>query len=65
MLDVDLATPALQRLTVDHIYDLMALTFGATGDAAGVAEDAACVQRDCGRYNALPTDVRVQARVQH
>jgi hypothetical protein len=39
MLDLDLATPALQRLTVDHICDLMALTLGATGDAAGVAED--------------------------
>jgi AraC-like DNA-binding protein len=38
MLDLDLATPALQRLTVDHIYDMMALTLGATGDTAVAAD---------------------------
>jgi AraC-like DNA-binding protein len=41
MQDLDLATPALQRLTVAHIYDLLALTLGATrgGAAAVAAED--------------------------
>ena len=38
MLDLDLATPALQRLTVAHVYDLMALTLGGSRDAAGAAE---------------------------
>jgi AraC-like DNA-binding protein len=36
---MDLATPDLQRLTVAHICDLMALTLGATRDAAAVAQD--------------------------
>jgi AraC-like DNA-binding protein len=39
MQDLDLATPALQRLTVAHIYDLVALTLGATRDAGVAAED--------------------------
>jgi AraC-like DNA-binding protein len=39
MQDMDLATPDLQRLTVAHMYDLMALTLGATRDAASVAAD--------------------------
>jgi AraC-like DNA-binding protein len=39
MQDLDIATPDLQRLTVAHVYDLMALTLGATGDAASAAED--------------------------
>jgi AraC-like DNA-binding protein len=37
MQDLDLATPDLQRLTVAHIYDLVALTLGATRVAAGAA----------------------------
>ncbi|MGB9368738.1 MAG: AraC family transcriptional regulator [Xanthobacteraceae bacterium] len=37
--DLDLATSDLQSLTVTHIYDLMALTLGATGDVASLAED--------------------------
>ena len=37
--NLDLATPALQRLTVAHIYDLMALTLGATRDAAITKDD--------------------------
>jgi AraC-like DNA-binding protein len=37
--DLDLATPDLQRLTAAHIYDLMALTLGATRNAAVAAED--------------------------
>ncbi len=37
--DVDLATPDLQRLTVAHIYDMMALTLGAARDPATAAED--------------------------
>ena len=36
--DLELATPDLQRLTVAHIYDLLALTLGATGDVASTAE---------------------------
>ena len=39
MQDMDLATPDLQRLTVAHIYDLVALTLGATRDAASAAAD--------------------------
>jgi AraC-like DNA-binding protein len=38
MLDLDLATPALQRLTVAHVYALMALTLGGSRDTAGAAE---------------------------
>jgi AraC-like DNA-binding protein len=37
--NLDLATPALQQLTVAHIYDLIALTLGATHNAAVAAED--------------------------
>ena len=33
----DNVTPELQRLTVTHVYDLVALMFGATRDAAEVA----------------------------
>ena len=39
MQDLDLATPDMQRLTVAHVYDLVALTLGATRDAADAAED--------------------------
>jgi AraC-like DNA-binding protein len=39
MQDIDLATPALQRLTVAHIHDLMALTLGAAGDPARADEE--------------------------
>jgi AraC-like DNA-binding protein len=39
MLDLHFATPDLQQLTVAHVYDLVALTLGATRDAAGVAEE--------------------------
>lgn len=39
MQDMDLSTPELQKLTVTHIYDLMALTLGPTRDAAQIAED--------------------------
>jgi AraC-like DNA-binding protein len=39
MQDLELATPTLQRLTVAHIYDLMALTLGAARDAAIAADD--------------------------
>ena len=39
MQDLDLATPGLQRVTVGHIYDLTALTLGATRDAASAAAD--------------------------
>jgi AraC-like DNA-binding protein len=40
MLDDDeaLATPALRRLVVTQIYDLVALAIGPTRDAAGIAE---------------------------
>ncbi len=37
--DLDLATADLQRTTVAHVYDLIALMLGATGDAAGLAKD--------------------------
>src|SRR6185436_11678860 len=37
--DMDLATGDMQRLTVAHVYDLVALTLGATRDAAGAAEE--------------------------
>jgi AraC-like DNA-binding protein len=36
--DEALATPALRRLVVTQIYDLVALTIGATRDAAAIAE---------------------------
>lgn len=36
--EMDLGTPDLQRLTVSHIYDLVALTLEATGDVAKAAE---------------------------
>ena len=36
--DEALATPALRRLVVTQIYDLVALTIGATRDAAEIAE---------------------------
>jgi AraC-like DNA-binding protein len=39
MLDLDLATPALQRLTVAHVYDMMTLALGTTGDTASAVED--------------------------
>jgi AraC-like DNA-binding protein len=39
MQDMDLATADLQRLTVAHVYDLMALALGATRDAAHAAAD--------------------------
>jgi AraC-like DNA-binding protein len=39
MQDTDLATPDLQRLAVMHIYDLMALTLGATRDAASAVAE--------------------------
>lgn len=35
--DLDLAAPDLQRMTVAHIHDLVALTLGATRDATHVA----------------------------
>ena len=47
MMDLDLATPALQQLTVSHVYDMMTLALGATGDAPVAAEDAACAPRAC------------------
>jgi AraC-like DNA-binding protein len=37
--DLERATPALQQLSVAHIYDLMALTLAATHNAAVAAED--------------------------
>jgi AraC-like DNA-binding protein len=37
--DMDLATPDIQRLTVAHVYDLVALALGATRDAASAAQD--------------------------
>jgi AraC-like DNA-binding protein len=39
MQDLDLATPEMQRMTVAHVYDLVALTLGATRDAAGAAQE--------------------------
>ena len=39
MQDMDLATADLQRLTVAHIHDLMAVALGATGDAASAAAE--------------------------
>ena len=36
---VSLAEPALQRMTVAHVRDLVAVTLGATRDAAAVAKD--------------------------
>jgi AraC-like DNA-binding protein len=39
MQDLDLATSDMRRLTVAHVYDLVALTLGATRDAAGIAEE--------------------------
>jgi hypothetical protein len=36
--DEALATPALRRLVVTQIYDLVALAIGATRDAAAIAE---------------------------
>jgi hypothetical protein len=81
MQDMDLATPDLQRLSVAHIYDLMALTLGATRDAAAAAADrargaAACRAAGLGdvsyfhrafrrRYDLLPADVRARARGVH
>ena len=34
----ELATPELQRLAVDHVYDLVALALGASREAAAIAE---------------------------
>ena len=45
MQDMDLATPHLQRLAVTHVYDLMALTLGATRDAAHAADRGARAAR--------------------
>jgi AraC-like DNA-binding protein len=39
MEDLDLTNPAMQRLAVAQIYDLVALTLGATRDAAAAAQD--------------------------
>ena len=39
MMDLDLATPALQQLTVSHVYDMMTLTLGSTGDAPIATEN--------------------------
>jgi AraC-like DNA-binding protein len=39
MQDLDLATIDLQRTTVAHICDMIALTLGTTGDAASVVQD--------------------------
>lgn len=39
MQDVGLGTPDLQRLAVSHVHDLVALTLGATRDAAHTAEN--------------------------
>ena len=39
MQELDLATPDMQRLSVAHVYDLVALRLGATRDAKAAAED--------------------------
>ena len=39
LLDDGLTTSGLRRLVVSHIHDLVALTLGATRDAAGAAQD--------------------------
>lgn len=39
MLDLDLATPALQRLTVSHIYATITLALGSAGDKVSAVED--------------------------
>lgn len=54
MQDLDLATPALQRLTVAHIYDLMTLTLGATRNAAVAAENPGVI---AARLRAVKDDI--------
>ena len=60
MQDIDLADGDLQRLTVAHVYDLVALTLGATRDAAARAARLRAVKQDIVR-NLAYGDVSVAA----
>jgi AraC-like DNA-binding protein len=52
--DHDLATPELLRLAVSHIYDLVALTLGATRDAAETAKNGGL---RAARLHAIKADI--------
>lgn len=52
--DPALATPELQHLAVTHIYDLVALTLGATRDIAALAEGRGA---RAARLRAIKTDI--------
>jgi AraC-like DNA-binding protein len=52
--DEALATPALRRLVVTQIYDLVALTIGATRDAAEIAEGRGV---RAARFGAIKADI--------
>src|SRR5262245_48669570 len=53
--EVDLATPALQQLTVSHIYGLMTLALGAAGDGAGILVEDRGVR--AARLRAIKDDI--------
>jgi AraC-like DNA-binding protein len=67
MQDLDLATTRLQRTTVAHICDLMALMLGATGDAASAAQERSvgaarlCAVKDDIARNLIEGDVSAAA----
>jgi AraC-like DNA-binding protein len=54
-----LATPELQRLAVTHVYDLLALAFGATRDAAEIAK---CRGVGVVRLRAIKADIAENLR---
>jgi AraC-like DNA-binding protein len=49
-----LTTPELRRLAVNHVYDLVALALGATGDAAETAKDGGV---RAARLHAIKADI--------
>ena len=49
-----LAAPETARIVVTHVHDLIALCLGATGEAAGVAEDRSI---PAARLRAIKTDI--------
>jgi AraC-like DNA-binding protein len=49
-----LATPETARLAATHVHDLIALTLGATGDAAALAEDRSI---PAARLRAIKSDI--------
>jgi AraC-like DNA-binding protein len=49
-----LTKPGFQHLAVTHVYDLLAMTFGATGDATAAVEDRGA---RAGRLRAIKNDI--------